>query len=166
MRSLQAELKFPLKDFGASLSQAIIGELIRSGAIDEDGKSIPGAAGRDGLDSTVAGPKGDSGLAGRDGIDGKSIVGPAGRDAKISIGSVTAGEEASATLREENGVQILDIVLPRGERGADSTVAGSQGPRGEIGPEGLRGYSGDNGFTREQVIELILDMKARGTFKS
>src|SRR5205085_753454 len=71
--------------------------------------------------------------------------GPPGRDAKqLSLGSVTTGDEASATLNEVDGVQVLTLVLPRGERGADSN---SVGPRGEAGA---------NGMGEEEILNLIV----------
>ncbi len=147
-----------------NLSQAVISELLRSGVIGEDGKAIlvPGPAG---ADSQVPGPKGDSivGPTGRDAVDGKP-----GRDAKIALGSVVAGEEASVILREDNGVQVLDFVLPRGERGeAGATGASVVGPKGDsiVGPEGQQGIPGA-GFSKDQGVSLIEDMKRRGYFRN
>ncbi|SRR6266699_1239125 len=96
-----------------------------------------GKPGRNGVD-------GKDGKDGRNGVDGKSIVGPAGKDAKLSLGSVTSGETASATLREVDGVQVLSLVLPRGEKGADSTV------------QGLQGNPGKDGMSEDDVINLVV----------
>ncbi len=145
----------------AALKFAIIEELQLSGFVDSEGRAVPGPAG---ADSQVPGPKGDS-IAGRDGVDG--IPGRDGRDATITVGSVTTGSEASVIVREDNGVQVLDFVLPRGERGpagADSKIPGPRGERGEsgIGPEGLPGLPGE-GLGKTEVIELVRDLKRRGT---
>src|SRR5207253_7155753 len=56
-----------------------------------------------GRDSTVPGPQG--------------VPGENGRDATISIGTVTSGP-ASVTVRVENGAHVLDFVLPQGKTGA------------------------------------------------
>jgi hypothetical protein len=165
---LLSDFEAEIKAAKAAIQWAVVEELKVSGVIDSEGNAIlkEGLAGKD---SQVPGPEG---RAGRDGVDGQSIVGPAGRDAKISIGSVTAGDKASATLREENGVQVLDLVLPRGEQGpagrdgADSTVPG---PKGDsiIGPEGLPGLPGhSDGLSKTEVVVLINDMKARGYFRN
>lgn len=145
-----------------ALRFAIIEELQLSGFVDAEGRAVPGPTGATG--ASVVGPKGDDGL---------TVVGPRGRDAKIEIGSVTVGSEASVSLREHEGVHVLDLVLPRAERGEQglpgrdgvSDVPGERGERGEQGPEGLRGYTGIDGFSREQVIALIGDLKARGYFR-
>jgi hypothetical protein len=140
------------------LREVVLHELKSSGVIDEEGKAIliPGPVG---APSTVAGAKGDPG------IDGKSIVGPAGRDAKIAIGHVTAGEKASVAVREENGIQFLDFALPRGERGpAGESIRGEKGAKGNPGQsiEGCQGIPGE-GLSRQEVIDLVLDMKRRKT---
>ena len=164
---VEAALKKVKEEFDqeyAVLAQVVRHALVTGGVLDENGNAIliPGPTGAPGADSQVAGP------AGRDGVDGKSIVGPAGRDAKIAIGSVTVGSEASASLREHENGQVLDLVIPRAERGeqglpgkdgADSTVPGV---RGEIGPEGIRGLPGE-GLSKAEVIEIIRDMKRRGS---
>jgi len=155
-----------VEEYGSSatvIRQIVLHELKVGGVLDENGQAIllPGPV------STTPGPIGQKGEPGR---DGQSIVGRDGRDgqdANISIGSVTAGTEASVTMREHEGVQFLDVVLPRGEKGEPgvSNIPGPQGDRGEMGPEGLRGYTGIDGFSREQVIALIADLKARGYFR-
>jgi hypothetical protein len=143
------------------INEEIVWELRKAGFIDANLKAVPGPKGDPGI-SNIPGP---TGADGRDGADGKSIVGPAGRDAKIQIGSVVIGETASVSLREEDGVQILDFVLPRGERGeigpAGRNGENSQIP-GQIGPEGPRGFPGA-GMSKEDVVKIILDMKQRGS---
>lgn len=55
-------------------------------------------------------------------------------------------------------MQVLDFVLPRGERGY-------QGPTGEQGSEGPEGPQGipSEALSKKDVIALGLDMKRRGT---
>jgi hypothetical protein len=154
---LLKDLEFEFGAAKAALRWAVIEELKAAGVIDSEGEAIlkPGPAGKD---STVAGPKGDAGLAGRDGFAGRD-----GRDATIQIGSVITGETASVSLREKDGVQILDFVLPRGEKGPEGPQGPQgQGQRGEQGPEGLQGIPGQ-GLSKDEVIELILDLKRRKT---
>ena len=159
---VEAALKRVKDEFDAeyaALAQVVRHELIKGGVLDESGNAIlvPGPAG-----ASVVGPKGDVGQ------DGVSVVGPRGRDAKIQIGSVTVGSEASASLREHEGVQLLDIVLPRAERGEqglcgkdglDSTTPGPVGERGIEGQQGLPGV----GLSREEIGKLVLSMKQRGS---
>src|SRR6266566_8100353 len=92
-----------------------------------------GPKGDRGEDSTIPGPPGppgeDSTIPGPPGPPGQSTVGPAGkngRDVKIAVGSVSVGETASVSLREKDGMQFLDFVLPRGEQGPQG-VAGKDG---------------------------------------
>jgi|SRR5579872_1378122 len=82
------------------INEAVVLELKKGGVIDRNGRAIllPGPAGRDGSDSTVPGPKGDTGAAGRNGIDGKA--GPAGRDGKPG----RDGQSGPQGLRGEPGV--------------------------------------------------------------
>jgi hypothetical protein len=173
-------LEFEIGAAKSALRWAVIEELRATGVIDAEGNAvlIPGPPGKD---STVAGAKGDS------------IIGPAGRDgrdAKIVIGDVAIGAEASVTAREENGVYVLDFVLPRAERGecgADSVVPGpaakiqvgsvsigetaSVSVREENGTqvfdfvlqEGPRGLPGAAGLTKSDVVSIIQDMRRRGS---
>jgi hypothetical protein len=41
-----------------------------------------------------------------------------GSDAQISIGNVSVGDSAAASVRVEHGVRYVDVVLPRGEQDA------------------------------------------------
>ena len=65
-----------------------------------------------------------------------------------SIGSVQPGESASAAItRSETGALQLNLVLPRGERGAqgpkgDPGERGTQGPKGDPGERGAQGPAG------------------------
>ena len=145
------------------LAQTILHQLKVSGVVDEFGKAvlIPGQTG-------ATGAQGSKGDPGRSGVDGKSVVGPAGKPAKIVIGDVVAGTEASVSVRQESdNTYVFSFVLPRGEKGetgatgADSTVAG---PRGERGIDGLRGYPGI-GVSEDRVIEIVSDMARRGRLK-
>jgi len=114
------------------LGSVVLQALKDAGVVDSNGKAIlvAGPAGLDGQNSTVAGP------AGR---DGESITGPTGtngRDAQVVIGTVSAGDQAAASVRVVDGVSYLDIVLPRGEKGESivgtaSTVAGPAGKDGK-----------------------------------
>jgi hypothetical protein len=157
---LLKNLAFEVTAVKASLQWAVIEELKRSRVIDAEGNAIliQGPKGDTGAESTIAGP------SGKDGMDGK--IGPAGRDAKIQIGSVVSGETASASLREEDGVQILDLVLPRGEKGeTGATGASIVGPKGDKGDsiEGPQGVPGAAGLDRHAVAQVVLGMKVRGT---
>jgi hypothetical protein len=77
--------------------------------------------------------RGPAGPAGRD----SAVPGPAGvagADARLVIGQVRAGDNASATIRFENGVHHLDLVLPKGDKG--DSIVGERGPVGERGRPG------------------------------
>ena len=63
-------------------------------------------------------PKGDQGEQGVQGVQGN--VGPANT---LTIGTVTSGDVASATLSGESPNQVLNLVLPKGDQG-DPGVAG------------------------------------------
>lgn len=71
--------------------------------------------------------KGQNGADGKDGQNGSP--GPANN---ITIGTVTKGEVASATLTGESPNQVLNLVLPKGD-------VGKQGPQGTPGNDGENG---------------------------
>ena len=70
-------------------------------------------------------------------INNKSLkpgpVGPPGPANKITMGTVTKGDEAQATLSGEAPSQVLNLVLPKGDKGND----GNKGEPGEKGEGGV-----------------------------
>ena len=91
--------------------------------------------------------------SGKDGLNGDQIV----------LGDVVAGENASATLNEKiGGLKVLDLTLPRGERGAGSTVPGSKGDTGTPGRDGKNASLED---IKRIVVEVLSSEETRGTFR-
>ena len=97
-----------------------------------------GAPGRDGI--SIKGDKGETGVQGRDGQPGRDSTVPGekgergdmgrpGDTPQFSIGNVVIGDTASATLSGSATVPVLNLVIPRGERG----VAGRDGVKGKDG---------------------------------
>ena len=94
-------------------------------------------------------PKGDTGAQGPQGIQG--VTGPANT---LNIGSVVKGTEASATITGDAPNQTLNLVLPKGDTGA-------QGPQGIQGIQGVQGvgiskiesngYTDGDGFTLTHI---------------
>jgi hypothetical protein len=76
------------------------------------------------------GSKGDTGATG--------AIGPAN---VLTIGSVTSGKVASATITGEAPNQVLNLVLEKGDKGEQ----GKQGIQGEQGKQGIRGEIGPQG---------------------
>ena len=91
-------------------------------------------------------PKGEKGDKGDPGSGGSST---GGGTTDLTIGTVTSGTTASATI--ENGK--LNLVLPKGDTGAK----GDAGPKGDVGDKGETGSAGPagEGFT-ENAKHLIL----------
>jgi len=115
-------------------------------------------------------PEGVPGPAGPEGQRGEQ-----GPSINLAIGNVRAGEAASASLRQSEGVTFLDLCLPRGLRGergergpegAPSTTPGPVGPRGErgeagtpgVGTKGDRGEKGDPAFTKEELVNICVEI--------
>lgn len=93
------------------------------------------------------GPKGDIGPTGPQGPQGpQGPAGDVGQYSTLSIGTVTSGEAASATITGEAPNQILNLTLPKGEPGVQG-VQGEIGPQGPQGPQGERGIQGETGAT-------------------
>jgi len=97
-----------------------------------------GAAGRDGI--SIKGDKGEQGIQGRDGQAGRDSMvagergekgerGQIGLTPRFTIGRVVTGDEASAVISGTAEEPILNLVLPRGERG----MAGRDGIKGKDG---------------------------------
>ena len=112
------------------------------------------------------GPQGKQGMQGETGATGATgPQGPAGPANVLTIGSVTSGEVASATITGEAPNQTLNLVLEKGDKGdtgakgekgatgpqgevgpkGETGATGPQGPKGETGPEGPRGPQGEHG---------------------
>jgi len=96
------------------------------------------------------GEKGDKGDQGDTGATGPSNV--------ITIGTVTKGNEASVTITGESPNQVINFVLPKGDKGdqgvqgpkGDDGSQGEQGPQGEQGQQGEKGDKGDQGVQGEK----------------
>ena len=78
-------------------------------------------------DTGEKGDKGDTGEQGPQGIQGpKGEKGDIGLSNTLTIGVVSKGDEASANITGDSPNQILNLVLPKGDKG-------DQGPKGEDG---------------------------------
>lgn len=79
------------------------------------------------------GPQGPQGIQGEQGVQGvqgpQGLTGPANN---ITIGTVTKGDEAQASITGQAPNQILNLTLPKGDKGND----GAQGEKGETGATG------------------------------
>ena len=130
------------------------------GAAGRDGMSIrgdrgekgeKGDAGRDGRDSTVKGDKGD-----------KGDIGAIGKTPVLKIGRVVTGEEAAAFIEGTPEEPVLNLVLPRGERGATG-VAGRDGKHGksefvEVYSVGHSPLFHDDLLSRHVIADGILNL--------
>lgn len=74
-------------------------------------------------DKGDTGAKGDKGDTGEQGIQGpKGDKGETGPANTLSIGTVTKGEEADATITGTSPNQTLNLVLPKGDKGEQGTT--------------------------------------------
>ena len=78
-------------------------------------------------------PQGSKGDTGATGATGPANV--------LTIGSVTSGKVASATITGEAPNQVLNLVLEKGDKGEQ----GKQGIQGEQGKQGIQGEIGPQG---------------------
>lgn len=103
-----------------------------------------GAPGRDGI--SIKGDVGATGLTGRDGAPGrdstvpgekgeKGDMGRIGETPQFSIGQVVIGDQASATISGTPEKPVLNLVVPRGERGMP-------------GRDGIKGKDGDHEYIK------------------
>ena len=96
----------------------------------------------------ATGPQGPQGPQGQTGPQG--ATGPAN---VLTIGSVTSGKVASATITGEAPNQVLNLVLEKGDKGdtgdtgpqGEQGIQGPRGPQGEQGPQGQTGPQGEQG---------------------
>lgn len=99
-----------------------------------------------GEENLVAGPRGEDGAAGRDGVDGRTIHPTDGRPSdEVGEDGDLAFDPATSTVYgpKDSGAWPAGVSLvgPRGETGD----RGEQGERGETGATGERGAQGDPG---------------------
>ena len=88
-------------------------------------------------------PKGNKGDTGASGSSGEAtVVNPT-----ITIGTVTNGDTASATITGDSPNYTLNLVLPKGAKGdkGDTGAAGIDGAKGDKGDKGEKGDTGANG---------------------
>lgn len=101
-------------------------------------KGDTGATGATG----ATGPQGEQGVQGETGATGATgPQGPAGPANALTIGSVTSGKVASATITGETPNQVLNLVLEKGDKGE----TGATGATGDTGPQGEQGIQGPQG---------------------
>ena len=110
------------------------------------GATITGNAPHQVLNLTL--PKGDTGPQGPKGDTGpQGPAGDVGQFSDLSIGNVVSGAVASATITGDAPHQILNLTLPKGEKGD----IGPQGPKGDTGATGPQGPAGSSSY------ELLFD---------
>lgn len=106
--------------------------------IPQGNKGETGATGATG----ATGPQGEQGVQGETGATGATgPQGPTGPANALTIGSVTSGKVASATITGEAPNQVLNLVLEKGDKGE----TGATGATGETGPQGEQGIQGPQG---------------------
>ena len=109
--------------------------------IPQGSKGDTGATGATG----ATGPQGKQGIQGETGATGETgPQGPAGPANVLTIGSVTSGKVASATITGEAPNQVLNLVLEKGDKGdtGEKGATGDTGPQGKQGIQGLQGSPG------------------------
>lgn len=111
----------------------------------------------------IRGSIGPSGLNGTDGVDGEP--GPAN---ELSIGTVTAGLTADASITGTSPSQVLNLVLPKGDKG-DTGDKGDKGDKGDanvltIGTvvSGETASASITGTSPAQVLNLVLPKGDKG----
>lgn len=106
--------------------------------IPQGNKGETGATGATG----ATGPQGEQGVQGETGATGATgPQGPTGPANALTIGSVTSGKVASATITGVAPNQVLNLVLEKGDKGE----TGATGATGDTGPQGEQGIQGPQG---------------------
>lgn len=80
-----------------------------------------------------------------------ALIGPPGPSNNLSIGSVSKGENASASITGDSPNQVLNLVLPKGDPGPQGDV-GPKGDPGKDGKDGTNGIGLPPGGTKNQVL--------------
>jgi hypothetical protein len=97
-------------------------------------------------DTGAKGDKGDTGAKGDKGDTGaKGEKGDTGPSNTLSIGTVTGGVDASASITGISPNQTLNLVLPKGEKG-DTGLKGDTGAKGDTGEKGDKGDVGKSAY--------------------
>ena len=89
-------------------------------------------------------PQGDTGATG--------ATGPAN---VLTIGSVTSGKVASATITREAPNQVLTLVLEKGDKG-DTGEKGATGDPGPQGEQGIQGPQGNPGADAPTITNITI----------
>lgn len=92
-------------------------------------------------------PQGSKGDTGATGATGPANV--------LTIGSVTSGKVASATITGEAPNQVLNLVLEKGDKGETGDI-GPQGKTGETGKTGPRGPQGNPGADAPTITGITI----------
>lgn len=79
--------------------------------------------------------------------------GDKGEPNTLTIGEVIKGEEANATITGDSPNQILNLVLPKGDKGDN----GEKGEQGRPGKDGINGKDGIDGFSPNAKVEQTSD---------
>lgn len=92
-------------------------------------------------------PQGSKGETGPQGAVGPANV--------LTIGSVTSGKVASATITGEAPNQVLNLVLEKGDKGETGDI-GPQGKTGETGKTGPQGPQGNPGADAPTITGITI----------
>jgi hypothetical protein len=105
-------------------------------------------------------PKGDTGSTGPQGEAGATgSAGAAGPANTLTIGTVTSGPSASATITGSSPSQVLSLVLPKGDTGS----AGAAGATGSQGAQGVAGSTGPAGPANSLSIGTVSEGEVGAT---
>lgn len=140
----------PKGDTGATGATGATGPQGEQGVQGETGAT--GATGPQGPKGET-GPRGPQGEQGPQGKTGPQ--GPAGPANVLTIGSVTSGKVASATITGEAPNQVLNLVLEKGDKGetGEKGATGDTGPKGE---QGIRGPQGNPGADAPTITNITI----------
>lgn len=120
--------------------------------IPQGSKGETGATGATG----ATGPQGEQGVQGKTGATGATgPQGPVGPANVLTIGSVTSGKVASATITGEAPNQVLNLVLEKGDKGETGDI-GPQGKTGETGKTGPQGPQGTPGADAPTITGITI----------
>ena len=120
--------------------------------IPQGSKGETGATGATG----ATGPQGEQGVQGETGATGATgPQGPAGPANVLTIGSVTSGKVASATITGEAPNQVLNLVLEKGDKG-DTGEKGATGDPGPQGEQGIQGPQGSPGADAPTITNITI----------